>query len=633
MRNAPIGSVFAILLAVGATSPLTAHGGMYRGPGPAPIIGPGTGGPGAGPSGPNTGPASTAAAGVTSWQFWWEFNKAHYLRLRDSVRDPGSVAGLVETTQRARATLAPSDAEKRELILPALDRLLSSTDSPDIATACMIAMAKIGFDHPEVSILPVFRRHLARGNQEVRETAALCFGISRRLDAIEDLAELALDTERGRRAVGRSTVDERTRAFAIYGLGLIARHGPTPTKNGVYEVLAGLLRNRDVTDRDVRVALIQSLGQLRLDAAVATEKRLLWQCLELLWADYDRDIGKADQITQAHIPTSIARLLGRGASPDHERAKERLIVELAPNVRRQACIVQSAALALGRLALPPESHEPDAAVHDALREYAEDGKDEQARYFSLIALGEIGGSKNRDELIRFYRRGGKATVRPWAAIALGVLAHEARMSDPAGTVDVVIGRVLHEGLREVENDEHRSATAVAVGLCGYDKASKDMIRFVEKYRRHDTIGGYTCIGLALLGDTAAIEPIRELVGKSVRRPLLLNFAAIALAKLGDKHAIELLLELIGDGDANLAKLASIASAFGYIGDRRAVAPLVDLMFDDDMTKLSRAFVAAALGNMSDPFDLPWNADLASGTNYQAAVVTLSNGSTGVLDIL
>jgi hypothetical protein len=42
----------------------------------------------------------------------------------------------------------------------------------------MIAMAKVGMNHPDFKLIDVFRPHLASKNQEVRETAALALGIA-----------------------------------------------------------------------------------------------------------------------------------------------------------------------------------------------------------------------------------------------------------------------------------------------------------------------------------------------------------------------------------------------------------------------------------------------------------------------
>jgi HEAT repeat protein len=93
-----------------------------------------------------------------------------------------------------------------------------------------------------------------------------------------------------------------------------------------------------------------------------------------------------------------------------------------------------------------------------------------------------------------------------------------------------------------------------------------------------------------------------------------------------------LLAMMKDAES-AAVLAAIAVAIGRIGDRRAIEPLVGMTRDADLTKLARAFVAAALGGVGDKDPLPWNVPLSVDCNYAASVDTLTNGSTGVLDIL
>ncbi|MCC7399597.1 MAG: hypothetical protein IT455_21215, partial [Planctomycetes bacterium] len=87
------------------------------------------------------------------------------------------------------------------------------------------------------------------------------------------------------------------------------------------------------------------------------------------------------------------------------------------------------------------------------------------------------------------------------------------------------------------------------------------------------------------------------------------------------------------GEATRATLAAIASAIGFIGDSRTVAPLKKLLFDDKLSDLSRAFAAVALGGVADKEALPWNSKIGTNINYRASVETLTNKSTGILDIL
>ena len=200
---------------------LHAHGGQYRGPGdlvppggggrggttgrptgpstggpsgpsaPAPT-GPATGGPASPTGGPTGGPGGTGpvtggrgyrpSIDLTGWQFWWEFNKDPFIRLRDAIHRGGPQTGddnyyLGNTRKSAKNSLEPTLEDKLN-ILATLKRAMDSTNNVDITTACMIAMAKVGMNHPDFKLIDVFRPHLASKNQEVRETAALALGIA-----------------------------------------------------------------------------------------------------------------------------------------------------------------------------------------------------------------------------------------------------------------------------------------------------------------------------------------------------------------------------------------------------------------------------------------------------------------------
>ncbi len=632
-------SLLMALLAGLFAADLSAHGGMYRGPGNATGVGgPNTGGASgvSGVKGPTTGSRPIATSGSTGWQLWWEYNKDPYLRLKEAVHSPDAVTDddqfYLGAGKSEDNSLAPSEEEKRDVILPALNRLLEGSDNKDINTACLVAMAKIGKDHPEVAILDVFRERLPSGNQEIRETAALSLGISQRREALADLIHLARDSRQGRALMRRAKVDDRSRAFAIYGLGLLAWSlQSSEDKERVLACLKEVLEEKGQDDRDIRVALVHALSLLNFDTGDSAQKRLQWQTLDLLWDFYEKSLGKGDQLIQSHVPGAIARMLGRGSSAMHVRFKAALARELDRKRGRQNSIYQSAALALGKMAYPAEVQPDDAQYSKVLLTYAKRGKDEQARNFCMIAMGEIGGASNRSELLRLHAKGKKATERPWAALGLGIMAFRSRAG---GTVDTGIGEALLRGLNDVSNVNTRAANAVALGLCGYHKAAKDMRRYLDKHSREDMVAGYLCIGLALMDEKEALGQIRELVEKSVRRPYLLTQAAIAMGKLGDKEAMGQLNQILSTGAQNVAKMSAVATAYRFIGDRRAVKPLIEMMFDESkLTKISRAFVAAALGGIADKELFPWNAKIAIGCNYRAAVSTLTNGQTGILDIL
>ena len=102
--------------------------------------------------------------------------------------------------------------------------------------------------------------------------------------------------------------------------------------------------------------------------------------------------------------------------------------------------------------------------------------------------------------------------------------------------------------------------------------------------------------------------------------------------LGDQLANDQLMLLLEESESE-AVLAAVASAIGRIGDRRAIEGLIARAADNDLTKLSRAFVAAALGGVADKDTLPWNVPLSVDVNYATGIDTMTNGTTGVLDIL
>jgi hypothetical protein len=292
----------------------SAHGGQYRGPGdvvpPSPgggggrsggPSGPSTGGPSGpsapapsgpatgGPAGPSTGGPAGPAGGrgpttggrgtqvgddLTRWSFWWEFNKDPFIRLRDAVLSGGPVTGsddfYLGGTRRseARDSLRPTTEDILGEILPALKKAIDSTDQRDINSSCMVAMAKIGQDHPDFKLIDVFSKRLSTPDQEVRETAALSIGIAAIAGESEfkTLVELALDKGEGRRAYGGS-VDARTRSFSCYGLGLMANKTTNiEIKKQAFAALKEILEDEALRDRNMKVAAINGMASRALAA-------------------------------------------------------------------------------------------------------------------------------------------------------------------------------------------------------------------------------------------------------------------------------------------------------------------------------------------------------------------------------
>jgi HEAT repeat protein len=619
-------AVAALLL---ATS-LPAHGGLYRGPGSP--TGPG------GPTTPSTG-SPTTGAGPTipdeaSWQQWWEFNKDPFVQ-QDTTGSSVPTTGsddyyLGPDWARLRIdTLAPTDADRRNRIVPTLVAMMDAERNRDIQTACLMALGKMNSEAPGVDLVAVLAERLTRDDQEVRDTAALALGVSGRPAALPLLLALQADGSDGRKLCARDSVGDRMRAFAAYGLGFAARGSrDTTQRQQVHDALWHVVRDPAVVSRDLRIASISALGLL-CDPAQPGHRRLASVTADELLAWFAAPRGRGDEAILAHAPIAIGRLLGRGASHQHQACKEQFLATLQAKERRSNEVLRSAAIALGMLSEPAERLPADAATAHGLQQYYDKGVDRHTRYFAAIALGRIGGAANRAWLLRTYQRANRFLDRPWIALALGLIAAEAATRE---AVDVVFAEMLIEDLQQPGHPMAQAGLAVALGMTRHAPGTTLLKRMLQEHEHDEQYAGYLCVGLAMLGDRTATPQLTELLARSRRRPFLLQQAAVALGRLGDRDANDHLIGMMRASES-VVVLAALANAIGLIGDRRAIAPLLELAQDPERTRLARAFVAAALGGIGDTSLLPWNHPLGRDSNYTAPVDTLSNGATGVLDIL
>jgi hypothetical protein len=571
----------------------------------------------------------------TGWQIWWEFNKSEFLQL-------GSTAFLVPTTgsddyylgcgprQQRVETLLPSDADRRDRIAPALLELLANERNRDVQSACLVALGKVALAPKGTDLDAALLGALARDDQEVRESAVLALGISASAGALAPLLALVRDDAAGRQLVGRESVGDRTRAFAAYAAGLWARAtAELDGKQAVHDALWAVLRNPAQRHRELRAAAVTGLGLLVADPTGPTHKRLAWQTVDELLSWYQQDLGPGDAAVQAHAPVAIGRLLGRGNSSAHQRCKQHFLEALLATTRRSNPIQQSAALALGMLALPLEREPADALASKALQQHYERGVDQLARSLSAIALGRIGGASNREWLRKNYARANQWTERPWLALALGL---EAAAANARGERDGSVARLLQAELIDAPRGEVRGAHALALGMTGQVAAVPLLQQLLRDAEHDEVLAGYYALALAMLGDPAAAPQLTAILTRSQRRPTLLLQVAVALGHLGDRDATDHLVGML-DRSESVAVLAALAAAIGQIGDQRAIEPLLTRLRDGSAPKLARAFTAAALGGVGDTQPLPWNWPLSRDCNFATGIDTLSNGQTGVLDIL
>lgn len=649
----------ALLLALPAVS--FAHGGVYRGPGDTvpPGGGGGDGSGGRGSGGPPTGdPGAPSEPGVPgrptggtptpptggsrgggriggtsgprgvqigedldSWLYWWEFNKAPFLQLKRRIWSGTATTGEADIhvgrgEQRTTSqTLRPSASDLRTRVVPALKHaLMDPSSNRDIVSSALIALARIGKDP---AILPLLTRFLDSKDQEKQESAALALGISALPEALDDLFALAADSRRGRDLVGKpSGVGFRTRSFACYGCGLIAHETKSASiKRRVFEAMQALLDPQRNSRRDVRVAALHAIRLLRPSDGEAG-LRLRDDAVRFLLTFVDRPNREVFAQVRAHAYSALAHLLGRSAGHDAVRAR---VLAAVRNKRERPWIHQSAILALGEMAAPE-----DVEASAAIRTYLLEGKDQQAKRFCAIALGQIGGTANETFLRKRMLRA-QSTVKPWLALGLG-LASDTNRLETSSVVDV------RAAYRDSKAPLPTSGLAMALGIFG-DKDSEDVIlqRMLE-FKNNDEAAGYHAIALGLIGHSYAIADINQLLDKASRRETLLTQCAIALGLLGDKGIGLKLVSRLAD-DNSVAVSSALAQALGFIGDRRSIDSLVSMLADKQQKDIPRAFAAVALGLIGDKEALPWSSKIAVNINYRANVETLTGNSTGVLDIL
>jgi HEAT repeat protein len=600
------------------------------------------------------------------WSFWWEFNKDPYLNLKAKVHEESNQTGSDGFflghggREQSKDTLRPSPEQIRQSVVPALLAALERETNNDIVTGCLIALAKIG-DAPsetgQSQFQPVLAHFLSDKNQEISETAAVALGILANPASIEPLADLLGDSRKGRELVGQPEVGYRTRSFAAYGLGLIgAAASAEEDRVRIVTILRQALEADDTRTRDLKVSCVIAMGLVPLetlessakpekkDAMVPPESSRAAQ-LDYLLAFLDSE--EENYLVRAHCPTALSRLLT--GLPDSMRAQYReriatdLIAHIGPKAKEPAELVQSAVLALGLLGTNDGGDPLDQRIRSALIAVQKNVSDVQARHFAMIALAKVGGASGgsdpeagidqvADALLE-QLADGKASVKPWAGLACGVLAELLNRNPVQFSKVGALQIAVRTALEQQKSPADLGAYAIASGIMA-DRESKYILLRQLASAKDDEARGYVAVALGLMDAREAVVEINRIVDESKYRPELLRQAAIALGLLGDKDLVPKLVTLLQESKG-LATQASLSSALGFIGDKNSIAPLVQMLQNQDITERARGFAAVALGIVADKEMLPWNSKIGLDLNYRAATQTLTNRSsgTGILDIL
>jgi len=611
---------------------------------------------------------------MAAWEFWWGYNRDPYLNLRASVHASAVQTGTDEwflgrdQLEDSRDLWRPSRTQVHDVVLPALKRALERESSNDIVTGALIALAKIGdtvgpAEGEELSQL--IEGFLGHPVQEVAETACIALGILGDPHSAERLSALLTDAAEARRLIGKTEVPYRTRAFAAYGLGLIGnRSGDALERQRIVGALIEILDAQSFSTRDIKVAAMIALGMVPLDpdpttgghweAETPERREVVSREAQLAWLldCFDPRQERAHSSTRhwfvrAHAPAALARLvavddrLSPLAPYWRERVAETLLATIREHSQERAQVEMGAALALGQIGTSAAGG-VDSRIRSALIRTVSEGN-RQSRRFALIALAQIGGRLGAGELgdagtgevarvLQLQLARGKTELRPWAGLAMGVLAH--RLNETDRPRDGTLLRALVDAAADCRNPRRIGAYLIALGIARHEPAGAICLEKLEYFKGDDDARGYAAISLGLLGRRDAIPRLSQLVAEAKHKPPLMKQAAIALGLLGDKALVDDLVDMLARQARTVSSQAAVSSALGAIGDSRSIDPLVEMLGNRQITETARAFAAVALGIVCDEDHLPWNSRISVDLNYRANTVTLTGaGGKGILNLL
>jgi len=596
---------------------------------------------------------------LTGWSLWWRFNQHAYLELKDAIWAPGVASEdddsffLGHGTKTAvPASFRPTTEQLSELVVPALIEVLDEEGQPQVLSGCLTALARIG-DVPtasgERSAAEVITSFFANSNQQMSETAAISLGILGRRSSLGDLGSLVDDGPRGRELCGRSEVPVRTRAFAAYGIGMLANQSDNrDVKRFAAHRLANALSQDDTASHDLGVACVNALSLVELpsvpahwtgEAVERSPSASREAMLRFLLGRFDH--RKLKEPVRAHLPRAMARIVGTERAGDGSSATRAAVasalLKTLGNSRADRTVRQGCVIGLGLLGGASESG-LDREIRKALEGKITDGE-VMSRHLALIALAQVSSRRGPDGSLAAAADGtarllhhlavGKSRSRPWAALALGVQGH--RLLELDRELSDETSAAIRASLDDCRSPEDVGAYALALGL-RRDIASAPLLLEKLFAFNDDHARGSIALALGMIGDHDAIGVLQRLLPEAAYRPNLLRPTAIALALLGDKSLVGYLTRQIEETDSS-ARRAVYAWALAEVGDVRAVDPVLTMLTDRELPALARGIATLAIGFICERGRVPWNTPLAVDVNYPANPESLfSPAGGGILNI-
>jgi HEAT repeat protein len=581
---------------------------------------------------------------MDSWMFWYETNKAPLQNLKRSIyarydtSNPIHTMGLGGHSNRSDAAHL-TRALVRSDVIPALLWAMDPKNAghQDTESAAYIALAKVTDDPAHIERL---QKGLGSKHPITQEASALALGMLRRAQSEDQFTAVELDGVRV--FLFEIFEDEkrpvRTRAFAALALGLLGdqptgsdRHpGAEATTERLFQLLV-----RPYEHPDLPISLFMAIGMQPPASVMEMQRHTLRTCV--------KNLVLGDEKVPAYVGQFAALALGRVGRLDYDA----MFLQRALGIRRGGhCMQRSVAIALGVLGrhAAPEDRAQIAGtlLHSLKRRRL---RDASAKNFAMISLAHLVeadvaedrttvlGETKTEEFLLDTVQNGSYTVRPYAALALGLIC---RAIGDETSVEVYGGfraearEVLRNGLAARKIDTHgRAAIAVALGLARDEQSVEDLAALVGDDGLDPQLRGYAALALGHIGQKtpAVLRPIRKAL-KSRASEHLRRATATALGMLRDREAVPLLLEELMHARSQSTK-GGVVLAVARIGDERAVAPLIGVLKDDREQHLTRALACAGLGLVGDLEWLPSLSRISTDVNYRNAGAAIAE----VLSIL
>lgn len=513
-----------------------------------PNVGPDTGGPDTGdPSrgGPATGPdtgsgPSTGGAGrgvragsggglPADWRVWWELQKLSWFDVNPLHAADGDYA---------------VGAEDRARVAPLLEARLTDPDAA-VRGAAAVAYARVRGPGATEALIGLFDDP----QQSVRERALVALGATGSDAGVERLLATARPKNaRARRAA--EDVSPDARSLAIVGLAVARAYGFEQDLGASAIAAFQDAKKRDVADLGTAVL---SFHRISPDERVPALAR----------ATLDDD----------NAPVELRSHAVEGLLAETDAKTLRVLQRLHEG--RHVDLRRAASVALGRT-------DHDLALPRMMSAF-EAEKEPLTRGLTLVSIARQGGDAARS-FVAEQLEDGPITARPWAALALGVLARDG---------DSEASKLL----REAElGDRDLGAKAIALGL-SRDPAALAFLREELTEAGSPSRRAYAASGLALLGTDAARFALLECLENESSELVRAN-AAQGLGSMGHAEDASFLLRELRRAPSGPLQ-AVTAAGVGFHGSADAVDGLVEMLGDDSLSASGRAAVVQALGILLD----------------------------------